>query len=347
MTAQSELRTAEQEKSDDTQVTEEGDDLKEDILKQFQKAGAVVSDDRCRMEVSFPSDEGKTEGKLITVFPKNNILFHLIWIYSTVIPDIVAKPVREVRTLKINYCVRGRCELQLKSGECTYLTAGEIAIDGGQTKNSFYYPSEEYIGYEVIVHMDEESENEKWPASMRLYETVFRMERPWIQKADKYLAAFYEPFRYYTEENLGTELIFLKCMELMVYLTKLDLNQPQISRTYHTASQVGIAKKVKDLICSDLSVRLSAKTLADRFGIGETSIKNYFRSVYGCGFAEFQQTVRMERAATMLKETDAKIADIGLTVGFSSQPKFGVAFKKCYGVTPLEYRRLNKLERSC
>lgn len=318
--------------------------MKEDIIKQFKKAGAVVSDDRCRMEVSLPSDEGKTEGKLITVFPEKNILFNLIRIHSTVIPDIVAKPVREVGTLKINYCVRGRCELQLKSGECTYLTAGEIAIDGGQAENSFYYPSAEYIGYEVIVHMDEETESEKWSASMNLYETVRLMERPWIQKADKFLSAFYEAFRYYTEENLGAELIFLKCMELMVYLTKLDLNQPQINRTYYTASQVGIAKKVKDLICSDLSVRLSAKSLAERFGVGETSIKNYFRSVYGCGFAEFQQTARMEKAATMLRETDERISDIGLAVGFASQPKFGAAFKACYGVTPLEYRRMNKLE---
>jgi len=318
--------------------------LKEEIIKQFKKAGAVLSDDRCRMEVSLPSDAEKTEGKLITVFPAKNILFNLIWIHSTIIPDIVAKPEREVETLKINYCFRGRCELQLKSGECTYLTAGEIAIDCGQAENSFYYPSAEYIGYEVIVHMDQDFENEKCSASMNLYETVRQMERPWIQKTDKFLATFYEAFRYYTEENLGTEIIFLKCMELMVYLTKLDLNQPQINRTYYTASQVGIAKKVKDLICSDLSVRLSAKSLAERFGVGETSLKNYFRSVYGCGFAEFQQTARMEKAATMLKETDERIADIGLAVGFASQPKFGAAFKSCYGVTPLEYRRMNKLE---
>ena len=43
------------------------------------------------------------------------------------------------------------------------------------------------------------------------------------------------------------------------------------------------------------------------------------------------------------KETDDKIADIAMAVGYATQPKFGAAFKACYGVTPLEYRRQNRL----
>lgn len=56
----------------------------------------------------------------------------------------------------------------MKSGECTYLAAGEIAIDTGQAKNSFYYPGGEYLGYEVIVYMGEETEfsEEVLPASI-------------------------------------------------------------------------------------------------------------------------------------------------------------------------------------
>ena len=77
--------------------------------------------------------------------------------------------------------------------------------------------------------------------------------------------------------------------------------------------------------------------------MSETSLKNYFRSVYGCGYAEFQQNARMEKAAELLKETEQKIADIGLTVGFVTQAKFGAAFKACFGLTPLEYRRQHRL----
>lgn len=323
--------------------------MREDIIRRFKKVGAIVSDDRHRIDVPLPSDEGKAEGKLTTVFLEENTLFNLIDIHSTIIPDLVAKPVWDSRKLKINYCVRGRCELQLKSEGCTYLTAGEIAIDAGQAENSFYFPGAEYLGYEVIVYMDckgatDKGKIERCQAAEDLYRDILSLDRPWIQKAGKFLASFYDAFQYYTEENFCRDLLYLRCFELMNLLVKTDFDGHQMNRTYYTASQVKIAKMVREQICADLSVRYTAKAMAEQFGVSETSVKNYFRSVYGCGFAEFQQYARMERAASLLKDTDDKLCDISLAVGYASQPKFGAAFKAFYGMTPLEYRRMKKLE---
>ena len=47
--------------------------------------------------------------------------------------------------------------------------------------------------------------------------------------------------------------------------------------------------------------------------------------------------------AIILEETEDKVADIGQAVGFATQAKFGAAFKECFGVTPLEYRRRSRL----
>lgn len=114
-------------------------------------------------------------------------------------------------------------------------------------------------------------------------------------------------------------------------------------KTYCTASQVEIAKKTMKIIMSDLSVRFTARDLAKDFGISETSLKNYFRSVYGCGYAEHQQIARMKKAARLLEDTEDKVSEIGQAVGFATQAKFGAAFKECFGVTPLEYRRRSRL----
>lgn len=313
--------------------------MKERIIKQFKKTRAFVQKKHCRIELPLKSDVGKEDGKLITIFPEvGSILFNLIEIHSTKIPDYIANPVKRLKELKINYCAAGRCELKLKSGECTYLAAGEIAIDTGQAENSFYYPRGEYIGYEVIVHIGDSD-----GAASFLYGCFEGKNRPWIRAAGKFLSGFYDTFKYYTEEDLGHELISLKCVELLTYLTKLDFEHIQIKRSYYTTSQTEIAKRVKSLICSDLSVRYSAKDLAKKFGVSETSLKNYFRTVYGCGYAEFQQNARMEKAAELLNKTEQKIADIGLSVGFVTQSKFGAAFKNRFGVTPLEYRRQRRL----
>lgn len=49
----------------------------------------------------------------------------------------------------------------------------------------------------------------------------------------------------------------------------------------------------------------------------------------------------MQEAARLLAETNRSVADIALSVGYESQSKFGNVFKRKYGHTPLEYRRLN------
>ncbi len=326
--------------------------MKQDIIEQYRKIpGARILADGCRIEMPLPADKNGELGRLVSVFPSGRLMFNLIDIRSTKIPEIVAAPIDRTRELKINYCLSGRCELRLFTGECTYLTAGEISVDAGQALDMFYYPGGEYKGFEVIYSMENDSDEgftalaTQFPKPEILYERCKQFSRPWIRNAGAFLAGFYEDFQYYIEEEIGTDLIFIKCIELLTYLSKLDFEQAQLKRTYYTVAQVEIAKRTKETITSDLSVRYTAKELADRFGISETSLKNYFRSVYGCGYAEYQQIARMEKAAQMLDETNEKIADISMAVGFTTQAKFGAAFKACFGVTPMEYRRLKRLKQ--
>ena len=180
--------------------------MKEDSINQFKKMRAFISGGQCRIDLPLPSNIGKKAGKLVMVFlGKENTLFNLIEIHSTEIPEYIANPVKGKKELKINYCAAGRCELTLKSGECTYLTAGEIAIDTGQAENSFYYPSGEYIGYEVIVSIDGkiytrknltkncymvmQDVNHQLFTDSVITEVMLSMEHPDEKKAEKILAS--------------------------------------------------------------------------------------------------------------------------------------------------------------
>ena len=323
--------------------------MKEEILRQYLKIhGARFNrTDEC-VTIPLPSDEEGPDGNIAIWFYRDLAMFNLIDIRSQTIPGFVEDPVGPTRELKINYCAEGRCELKLKNGECTYLTAGEISVDAGQTLNTYYYPTGFYNGYEIVIPIPNEGTSftfmdEKFSAPDYLYEQCSMANKPWIRNAGKFLPGFYDDYLYYAQNRYGRELIFIKCMELVAALSKLDFSEVQIKRTYCTASQVEIAKNVKEILTKDLSIRFTAKELARRFGISETALKNYFRIVYGTGYAEYQQIKRMERSARLLQETDDKIVDIAMAVGYATQPKFGAAFKAYYGVTPLEYRRQNRL----
>ncbi len=52
--------------------------------------------------------------------------------------------------------------------------------------------------------------------------------------------------------------------------------------------------------------------------------------------------IRVQRAKELLADTDAKICDIALNVGFSNQQRFNEIFKKYTGVTPLKHRKQSK-----
>ena len=47
----------------------------------------------------------------------------------------------------------------------------------------------------------------------------------------------------------------------------------------------------------------------------------------------------MEKAAQLLQETDLNINQIASEVGYESQSKFSAAFKECFSLSPLEYKK--------
>ena len=112
------------------------------------------------------------------------------------------------------------------------------------------------------------------------------------------------------------------------------------SDTYFTRSQIAIVKEA--LILSDLTRRITAKELANRFGISESSFKFYVKGILGDSYLNYFRKKRMEKAAELLESTNLKVIEIANTVGYENQGKFAKVFAEVYGVSPLEFRRLSK-----
>ena len=114
--------------------------------------------------------------------------------------------------------------------------------------------------------------------------------------------------------------------------------------TFFTETQVDIAKRVEKIITSDLRQHYPAWELAAQFSVSETSLKNYFRGVFGQNISIYLREVRMKKAADLLTSTRLSVAEIAELVGYMNQSKFASVFKKQFGLSPLEYRRSKKLE---
>ena len=86
------------------------------------------------------------------------------------------------------------------------------------------------------------------------------------------------------------------------------------------------------------------RSLAEQFSVSETSLKNYFRGVYGENVSDYLRNLRMNTAAKLLIETKMPISEISTQVGYTKQGKFSAVFKQQFGMNPLEYRRINRLK---
>ena len=64
-----------------------------------------------------------------------------------------------------------------------------------------------------------------------------------------------------------------------------------------------------------------------------------FREETGTSPINYLLKIRVERAMELLADTDDRIIDIALAVGFSSQQRFNEMFKKHTGMTPTQYRK--------
>jgi AraC-like DNA-binding protein len=104
------------------------------------------------------------------------------------------------------------------------------------------------------------------------------------------------------------------------------------------ATSAETVRKVHDYLVEHLSERVTIEELSRMFHINATTLKEAFKTEYGTSLAAHIKEHRMEKAATLLRESGMSVAEIAKIVGFESRSRFTTAFRERYGVLPSEYR---------
>ena len=85
---------------------------------------------------------------------------------------------------------------------------------------------------------------------------------------------------------------------------------------------------------------LGLKVVARNVGISHSYLCVLFKKVLGIKFYDYLLQVRMEHAVDILKQGDVKMYEISDKTGFSNPQYFGTCFKKYFGKTISEYKKL-------
>lgn len=134
-------------------------------------------------------------------------------------------------------------------------------------------------------------------------------------------------------------MINLLMMELFVLLSRNIREEWEQNIKKRAVKMKELLLSARDYIDANYNKNITLGDVADYIFLSESYFAHSFKHEFDISPKSYLLKVRVEAAKELLENTDMKIGDVALSVGFSGQQRFNDMFKKLEGVTPLKYRK--------
>lgn len=118
----------------------------------------------------------------------------------------------------------------------------------------------------------------------------------------------------------------------------MGLILPQLTLKTVNAQNNTAFKSVVSFCSQNFKEDITLDYIAEQLHLSKYYISHIVNKKLNQNLNEYINNLRVGEACNLLKETDAKIADISEDVGFGTIRSFNRAFKQVMGLSPVEYR---------
>ncbi|MFC0273262.1 response regulator [Metabacillus herbersteinensis] len=121
--------------------------------------------------------------------------------------------------------------------------------------------------------------------------------------------------------------------------------EEQNFRSIHRLNNLDNARRMQDIVSyveMYYMEELSLEKLSNRFFLSREHISRKFKQETGMPLSKYVIKLRIDQAKYWLNETDESIYSISLMLGYQDENYFSKLFKKVVGMTPFEYRNVEK-----
>ncbi|ABN53414.1 MAG TPA: AraC family transcriptional regulator [Hungateiclostridium thermocellum] len=140
--------------------------------------------------------------------------------------------------------------------------------------------------------------------------------------------------------DIGSEFLnYLLVMELFVLISRALKMEWENSIKNKSPKIKELIQASVNYINNNYERDISLKDIARYVFLSTSYFTRAFKEEMGISPINYLLKIRVERAKELLKDTDNRISDIALSVGFSNQQRFNDIFKKYVKLTPLQYRK--------
>ncbi|HEV8285068.1 MAG TPA: AraC family transcriptional regulator [Chitinophagaceae bacterium] len=157
-------------------------------------------------------------------------------------------------------------------------------------------------------------------------------EHGWINTEISYIinqiiqCTYDEAVRKLYFDNLVKELLLL----LLLQKQKNYLNGQRYMQSLYEA---------RSIIQKNVAQHFTITEIAKQVGLNETKLRNGFKQIFGTGIFQFMLQAKMQKAWTLVLETNMPVKNIASETGYTSKQNFLTAFKKYFNATPGSLRK--------
>lgn len=145
---------------------------------------------------------------------------------------------------------------------------------------------------------------------------------------------------YSAKDKEKIEYFRIKALEFLYHIASLSRHNKSDFK-YYDKKYIQLAKEIHNSMIEHLDEKISLKQLTAEKDFNLSLFHKVFTQIYGDTPYAYMKKYKMNIAANELKNTDRKINEIAMSLGYSNASKFSIAFHSVYGILPKDYRKQN------
>lgn len=248
--------------------------------------------------------------------------------------------------IEINHCREGSIEYEV-GNSFVHISNGDFSIHNKNNEScSCFFSINYYKGISVII--DLEKIHGCLPDILadvpidigEMAKKFFMQSKYTVIRGEECFDHIFTEL-YSVPEKIRKGYQRIKVLELLLFLSGMDIKKESLETHYYTKCQVNAVRDIEMYLTENIDRHVTIQELSDKFGISKTLMKSCFKSVYGDSIYTYSRRYKMHKATFLLSHTDKKVTEIAGMLGYDNGSKFASAFRDVIGVSPKNYRNFS------
>lgn len=209
--------------------------------------------------------------------------------------------------MEISHCRKGRVECELKDGTYLYLGEGDLGINMiNNHANAMDFPVQYYEGISVNLDLDilkfympEILKSESFDISI-IKRKFCKNDGCFVMRATEKIEHIFSELYSIPDEIKGAYLK-IKVIELLLFMSVVDETKGEKKENYYK-HHVDTVKMIKKQITENYGIRYTIDELSKEHCISPTTLKTYFKEMYGMSPLEYRKKCLLGIQNKMVEE---------------------------------------------